>query len=107
MQLAKQTTTESPFYLDNEDSYQRWRDKKSFAYPESISELLIEVKDPKHLSKSEHSALLALTQKTNMAIYISNTGNDPSASIPIAIARQFGLKISIKTGWLMNLDSPL
>ena len=101
MQLAKQTTTESPFYLDNEDSYQRWRDKKSFAYPESISELLIEVKDPKHLSKSEHSALLALTQKTNMAIYISNTGNDPSASIPIAIARQFGLK-NINKNWLAD-----
>jgi hypothetical protein len=101
MQLAKQTTTESPFYLDNEDLYQRWRDKKSFAYPDSISELLIEVKDPKHLSKSEHDALLALTQKTNMAIYISNTGSDPSPSIPIAIARQFGLK-NINKNWLAD-----
>ena len=102
MQLAKQTLiVESPFALENEDLYQRWRDKKSFAYPARISDLLIEVKDPKHLSKSEHGALLALTQKTNMAIYVSNTGNDPSPAIPLAIANQFGLK-QINKNWLAD-----
>ncbi len=102
MQLAKQTiSVTSPFALDNEDLYQRWRDKKSFAYPNRISELFVEISNPKQLSKGEHAAILALTQKTNMAIYIGNTGNNPSAEIPIAMASQFGLK-QINKNWLAD-----
>ncbi|MBC8493537.1 MAG: TauD/TfdA family dioxygenase [Candidatus Thioglobus sp.] len=91
----------SPFLLDNNDLYKRWRDKKLSEHPTSIADLLIEVNDPRSLSKGEYEALLDLTQRANMAIYIGNTGANPSAEIPMAIANKFGLG-QINKNWLAD-----
>ncbi len=94
-------TIASPFLLDDKELYQHWRDKKLQEHPQSINELIVEIKNPRNLSKSEYKALLNLTQKANMAIYISNTGSDPSPEIPMAIANRFGLG-QINKNWLAD-----
>jgi hypothetical protein len=95
----------SPFSLDNDDLYQRWRDQKLKDYPTNLGELLVEINDPRTLTDSEHAALLARCRKTNMALYASATGTDPDPEIPLAMARRFGL-LNINKNWLAD-DSGL
>ncbi len=92
---------QSPFLFNNEDLYKRYRDEKLTQHPQSIADLLVEVQDPRNLSSNEYKALLNLTQKANMAIYVGNTGTDPSPEIPIAIANKFGLG-QLNKNWLAD-----
>ncbi|MBT4553909.1 MAG: taurine catabolism dioxygenase TauD, partial [Candidatus Thioglobus sp.] len=105
MQNTEQlNTTASPFSLNNkssEDLYKRWRDKKLASHPQNIADLLVEVKDPRSLSSNEYNALLGLTQRANMAIYVGTTGTDPSPEIPMAVANKFGLG-QINKNWLAD-----
>ena len=98
---VRASLSRSPFSLNNEDLYKRWRDKKLSEHPKNIADLLVEVNDPRSMSKSEYEALLDLTQRANMAIYIGNTGDDPSPEIPMAIANKFGLG-QINKNWLAD-----
>lgn len=91
----------SPFDPNNEALYSRWRDQKLADYPQSIGDLLVEVNDPRHLSDSEHAALLARCRKTNMALYASKTGTDPDPEIPLAMGRRFGLH-GLNKNWLAD-----
>lgn len=93
--------THSPFSLNDEALYQRWRDKKLAEHPQNIQELLVEVKDPRALSKSEHGALLERIQRANMAIYVGGTGTDPDPQIPLALTQQFGLG-EMNKNWLAD-----
>ena len=81
----------SPFNLNNEAAYQRWREAKLKHSPSSLNQLVIEVKDPSNLSASEHAALLDLCRRSNMAIYV---GQQHSADKDIArkVGKQFGLE---------------
>ena len=91
----------SPFTLNNEALYQRWRDKKLAEHPQNIQDLLVEVKDPRALSKSEHGAILERAQRANMAIYVGGTGSDPDPQIPLALTQQFGLG-EMNKNWLAD-----
>ncbi len=93
--------THSPFALNDEALYQRWRDKKLAEHPQNIQELLVEVKDPRALSKSEHDALLERIQRVNMAIYVGGTGTNPDPQIPLALTQQFGLG-EMNKNWLAD-----
>jgi len=95
----------SPFSLDNDDLYRRWRDQKLKDYPDSLGDLLVEINDPRTLTNSEHAALLERCRKANMALYVSNTGTDTDPEIPLAMARSFGLQ-HINKNWLAD-DSGL
>ncbi len=97
----KYNAVSSPFSLDNDDLYQRWRDQKLRDYPTGLGDLLVEINDPRNLSISEHAALLTRCRKTNMALYASNTGNDTDPEIPLAMARSFGLR-NINKNWLAD-----
>ena len=59
----------SPFDLNNTESYLRWRERKLEAAQTSINELVVEVRDPRALTASEHSALADRVRRCNMAIY--------------------------------------
>lgn len=95
----------SPFSLDNDELYQRWRDQKLKDYPTNLGELLVEIDDPRTLTDGEHEALLERCRKTNMALYVSNTGTDTAPEIPLSMARCFGL-LHINKNWLAD-DSGL
>lgn len=61
----------SPFDLNDQSAYQRWRDAKLNSYPQRVEQLMIEVNDIGQLSPAEHQALLDICKKTNMVVYRS------------------------------------
>lgn len=101
MPQQKYSAVHSPFSLNDDALYQRWRDQKLKDYPSSLGELLVEIDDPRRLSDSEHKALLERCRKTNMALYLGTTGTDTDPEIPLAMARAFGLR-NINKNWLAD-----
>ncbi|MCK5263280.1 MAG: taurine catabolism dioxygenase TauD, partial [Gammaproteobacteria bacterium] len=97
----KLETVESPFSLENEDLYNRWRDQKLKNYPQGLGDLLVEINDPRKLTDTEFEALQSRCRKTNMALYASKTGTDPDPEIPLSMGRRFGLE-SINKNWLAD-----
>jgi hypothetical protein len=91
----------TPFSLDDDDLYRRWRDQKLENYPRGLGDLLVEIKDPRTLTESEHDALLARCRKANMALYASKTGADPDPEIPLSMGRRFGLQ-DLNKNWLAD-----
>lgn len=91
----------SPFFLENNDLYQRWRDQKLTGYPDNIENLIVEINDPRSLTLKEFNALQQSCIKTNMAIYVSKTGTDPDPDIPLSMGRAFGLE-DLNKNWLAD-----
>jgi hypothetical protein len=91
----------TPFNLENDELYKRWRDQKLNHYPANLGELLVEINDPRTLSQGEHAALLQRCRKANMALYASTTGTDMDPEIPLAMARRFGLQ-QLNSNWLAD-----
>ena len=79
------------FDLHNESAYQRWRGEKLLDYPTGIEQLIVEIKDPAHLSNAEREAMRSRVNKSNMVIYAGPTGDDPDKTIPRQLGAQFGL----------------
>ena len=89
--LARKYEVDNPFNPDNDTAYQAWREYKLEDYPERIEDLIVEVNDPRQLTRAEHEAIHNRCRKTNMAIYASPTGSDPNKAIPGSLGKQFGL----------------
>lgn len=82
----------NPFETDNEQHYLRWREHKLDSYPESVSDLRVEIENPDNLTAGEHAALLQCCQKTNMVVYaVNDSAGQASKEIPRSLGRQFGL----------------
>jgi len=94
--------SDSPFDLQNATAYGAWRDRKLQQVPRSAAELIVEVRDPRALSKTEHDKLLACVRRCNMAIYAS-TLVDEDTDIPRQLGRQFGLE-RLDANWLADED---
>ena len=84
--------TDSPFDLDNDSAYQAWREQKLAQHPNSLEELVVEIRDPRALTPAEHGAILERCRRANMAIYAGPTGDDPDTHIIRDLGRQFGLE---------------
>jgi hypothetical protein len=92
----------SPFKLNNQLDYARWREWKLENAPQSAEELIVEVRNPRALSLSEHEALVQRIRRCNMAIYSSQVREENSA-IPRQLGKQFGLK-HLDANWLADED---
>ena len=89
---------QNPFDLGNADAYLRWRDRKLNQAITDSSELIVEISDPRALTKAEHAALLERCQRSNMVIYACH-------DVPIdeQAVQQFGLQFglaSLDANWL-------
>jgi len=82
----------NPFDLENTDAYQYWRDEKLRGYPISLEEIAVEIDDPRQLTASQKEKLASILKKTNMAVYVGKTGEDPDKEIVRLLGRQFGLE---------------
>ncbi len=82
----------NPFDLNDDNSYQQWREKKLLDYPGSLEEIVVAISDPRQLTVAEHEKLASILKKTNMAVYASNTGDDPDKDIVRKFGLQFGLE---------------
>lgn len=81
----------TPFDLAQEDAYQAWRQRKLAAYPRQTQDIIVDVADPRHLSPTEHAAILDRCRRANMAIYRSAAHGDADKDIPRRMGEQFGL----------------
>jgi hypothetical protein len=81
----------TPFDLDREDAYRRWREHKLEAHPTRLEALIIEVRDPRHLTTSERAAILQRCQQANMAIYVGSPDAQTDKDVVRALGAQFGL----------------
>ena len=81
----------SPFDLTQADAYARWRESKLERHPIRLKDLVVEVRDPRHLTSAEREAILARCRRANMAIYASRSGDDPDKEIPRRLGGQLGL----------------
>jgi len=92
----------SPFHPDDERAWRDWRARKLAGYPARVEDLVVEVADPRALTRSEHAALAARCHAANMVIYASR---DTSADkeLPRALAAQFGLA-HLDRNWLADDD---
>jgi hypothetical protein len=88
---ARRYELNNPFNPDNDSAYRAWREHKLEDYPERVEDLIVEVNDPRQLTKAEHEAIHGRCRKTNMAIYAGPTGSDPDKAIPKLLGKQFRL----------------
>jgi alpha-ketoglutarate-dependent taurine dioxygenase len=96
------TSRNSPFDLREKRSYLRWREAKLAAYPLRSEDALVEVGDPRALTRSEHHALLERCRRYNFAVYASRVlGADKE--IARLLGRQFGL-LHLDRNWLADDD---
>ena len=75
----------------NDSAYLQWREQKLLDYPVGIEQLIVEIRNPTQLSKTEQEAMLHRLRKFNMVIYAGPTGEDPDKKIPRQLGAQFGL----------------
>lgn len=89
--------------LNDADGYLRWRDWKLRQAPLRLDELLVEIRDPRHLSTAEREALISRCQCTNMAMYASRLDAEPNKAIPLQLGAQLGLT-RLDHNWLADDD---
>ncbi|MBE9515705.1 MAG: TauD/TfdA family dioxygenase [Proteobacteria bacterium] len=83
----------SPYTVGNDAAYLRWREEKLASYPESVSELRVEIENPQNLSAEEHQALLAKCRKTNMVVYADRSADATAGKNMLrSLGRQLGLQ---------------
>ncbi|MFK5985353.1 MAG: TauD/TfdA family dioxygenase [Pseudomonadota bacterium] len=70
-----QTLVNNHFSLNNESSYQKWRDKKLSNYPMQLEDLVVEVNNPADLTAAEKQQLGAILDQTNMVLYATKQVN--------------------------------
>lgn len=92
----------SPFDLDDDEAYARWRDAKLAASPARVGDLIVDVRDPERLSMSEHAALHYAVARANMAIYRS-PGARTDKGVALALGAQLGLS-RLDANWLADED---
>ena len=85
------TPPDSPFSLDNDEGYKRWRERKLSDPATHIAALVVEINDPFQLSPAERGALTERLRRFNMAIYACTTGDGGDKNAIRAIGRTFGL----------------
>lgn len=89
--LAPDAALASVFRLDNEAAWRRWRERKLACRPRSAAELVVEVRDPRNLTRAEHEAIVERCRRANAAIYASRVQDD-DPQIPKRIGERLGLR---------------
>ena len=83
-----------PFDLEGVDAYLRWRESKLAHAIVHSDELIVEIKDPLHVTQTERKALLSRCRCSNMVVYASRVEMDE------IMLRDFGAQFG-----LVNLDA--
>ena len=93
----------SPFDLDSDTPYRRWRDWKLAQRPASVEALTVDVVDPRALTAAERDALLDRIGHANMALYRSPVLAEDK-DLPRALGAQLGLR-RLDANWLADEDA--
>lgn len=82
----------SPFSCENESAYQQWKKNKLSNYPQSMSQLVVSLKNPKKLTVQELQKLKAILLKSNMVIYDIDGEAEEDKLLPELLGRQLGIE---------------
>jgi alpha-ketoglutarate-dependent taurine dioxygenase len=82
----------TPFDLDDEDSYGRWRARKLARYPNGPAELTVPVAGLGAVGDREREAILDRCRQANMAIYSCRDDREAEPRALRAFAAEFGLR---------------
>jgi hypothetical protein len=93
---------DSPFALENEDAYARWRDRKLGSRARAPADLVVEVRDPRDLGAAEKAEIVLRCRRDNMALYASGV-TDEDKEVPRRLGRQLGLA-TLDTNFLADED---
>lgn len=93
----------SPFSLENDAVYARWRDAKLENYPTSAEALTVEIRDAHNPSQAELEKIARLCTKTNMAVYVTHAGTQEDRSIARTLGQRLGL-VSLDPNMLADED---
>jgi len=91
----------TPFDLKDTATYLRWREHKLANAITGTSDLIVEIKDPRALTTTEHAALLERCRRSNMVIYTTQVEMDEA--LVQKLGEQFGLK-HLDANWLAGED---
>jgi len=94
----------SPFSLEHDGLYRRWRAWKLENYPSRAEALVVPVRDPRAPTPAEADRLLQVCRKANMAIYRSSLGGLADKDVPRRLGERFGLR-SLDANLLADEDS--
>ena len=89
------------FDLADERAYRAWREQKLAAQPRRADDLIVEIRDPRHLTAAERAALVDRCARANLALYTTRAEFDKSALR--ALGRQLGLE-RLDRNWLADED---
>jgi alpha-ketoglutarate-dependent taurine dioxygenase len=81
----------SPFELANPDAYEAWREDKLARYPDSLEELVVEIRDSRKLDGAELDALHRALGRANFAVYRLSGANGDKGFI-LELGKLLGLK---------------
>jgi alpha-ketoglutarate-dependent taurine dioxygenase len=99
---AAQVRPARGFDLDDDRAYREWRAAKLERAPRGLDELVVEIRDPRALSRAEHAAMLERIRAANMVVYAgAATGAD--AAVARSLGAQFGLA-TLDANWLADED---
>ena len=82
---------DSPFALDDDAAYRRWREAKLARYPRSADALVVEVRDPLALRDAEVAALRRVCAAANMAVYAGPRDGAADKAVVQHVAARLGL----------------
>ena len=85
------SAVEHPFALDRQPAYLRWRERKLATTPRCVEALIVEVRDPRHLSDSEVEEIRRLCGIANMAIYSSPLAGVADKDLARPLGARLGL----------------
>ena len=80
------------FALDDARAYAVWREQKLDDYPRTAQQLVVEIRDPRQLSRAEYQQILRVCGKTNMAIYACRQAATLDKDALRRFGEQFGLR---------------
>ncbi len=87
----------NPFDLDDAEAYLHWHERKLKHAIVNANELIVEINNPKAVTKAERAKMISCCQRSNMAIYVTRVEMDEHSVQ--SFAEQFGLK-QLDANWL-------
>jgi hypothetical protein len=92
----------SPFDLDDDAAYRRWRDTRLALRPRRAEDLLVTVHDARRLDAVERAALHAAIGRGGFALYRSTLRSEDS-TLPRRLGEQLGMQ-RLDANWLAGED---
>ena len=81
----------SPFNINDLDSYQQWREKKLSAYPLSLAELMVTLQNPEQPTPTELEHIQAICRQHNLVLYRFGQGDMRSKRLVHRLGNSTGL----------------